>query len=46
MSKIIIQKLKYKQSVIKYSLKLRVTKKSIRYEVNRRTIYRWIKRYV
>lgn len=45
MSKIIIQKLKYKQSVIKYSLKFGVTKASIRFEVNRRTIYRWIKRY-
>ena len=45
MSKIITQKLKFKQSVIKYSLKFGVTKASIRFEVNRRTIYRWIKRY-
>lgn len=45
MSKIITQKLKFKQSVIKYSLKFGVTKASIRYEVNRRTIYRWIKKY-
>ena len=45
MSKIITQKLKFKQSVIKYSLKFGVTKTSIRYEVNRRTIYRWIKKY-
>ncbi len=45
MSKIITQKLKFKQSVIKYSLKFGVKKASMRFEVNRRTIYRWIKRY-
>ena len=41
----ITQKLKYKQSVIKFSYKYGVTKASIKFKENRRTIYRWIKRY-
>ena len=41
----ITQKLKYKQSVIKFSYKYGVTKASIKFGENRRTIYRWIKRY-
>jgi len=45
MSNIITQKLKYKQSVIKFSLKYGVSKASKEFKVNRRTIYRWIKRY-
>lgn len=45
MSKIITQKLKYKQSVIKYSFKFGVSNASRKFNENRRTIYRWIKRY-
>ena len=45
MSNIITQKLKYKQSVIKYSYKYGVKEASKRYKENRRTIYRWRKRY-
>ena len=41
----ITQKLKYKKSVIKFSFKYGVTKAAIRFGENRRTIYRWIKRY-
>ena len=41
----ITQKLKNKQSVVKYSLKYGVTKASIKFEENRRTIYRWRERY-
>ena len=41
----ITQKLKYKQSVIKFSYKYGVTKASIKFKENRRTIYRWIERY-
>lgn len=41
----ITQKLKYKQSVIKFSYKYGVTKAAIRFNENRRTIYRWIERY-
>ena len=41
----ITQKLKYKQSVIKFSFKYGVTKAAIKFEENRRTIYRWIERY-
>ena len=41
----ITQKLKYKQSVIKFSFKYGVTKAAIKFKENRRTIYRWIKRY-
>ena len=45
MSKIITQKLKFKQSVIKYSFENSVAKAEKVFKVNRRTIYRWIKRY-
>ena len=45
MSDIITQKLKYKQSVVKYSFKYGVSETERKYGVNRRTIYRWIKRY-
>ena len=45
MSKIITQKLKFKQSVIKFSLKFSVAYAEKKFNVNRRTIYRWIKRY-
>ena len=45
MSKIITQKLNFKYSVVKFSLKYGVTKASKEFKVNRRTIYRWIKRY-
>lgn len=41
----ISQKLKYKQSVIKFSYKYGVTKAAIKYGECRRTIYRWRKRY-
>ena len=45
MSKIITQKLKFKQSVIKYSYQFGVTKTAVKFDVNRRTIYRWRKKY-
>ena len=45
MSKSITQKLKYKQSVVKFSYKYGVTKAAIKFEECRRTIYRWRKRY-
>ena len=45
MSNSITQKLKYKQSVIKFSFKYGVTNASRNFGENRRTIYRWIKRY-
>ena len=45
MSNIITQKLKYKQSVIKYSYKYGVSETERQYGVNRRTIYRWRNRY-
>src|SRR5699024_5659826 len=41
----ITQKMKYKQSVIKFSFKYGVTKTAVRFDINRRTIYRWIKQY-
>ena len=41
----ITQKLKYKQSVVKFSYKYGVTKASIKFGENRRTIYRWRERY-
>ena len=41
----ITQKLKYKQSVIKFSYKYGVTKAAIKFGENRRTIYRWRERY-
>lgn len=40
-----IQKLKYKESVIKFSNKYGVTKAAIKFEEHRKTIYRWIARY-
>ena len=41
----ITQKLKYKQSVIKFSYKYGVTKAAIKFEESKRTIYRWRERY-
>ena len=45
MNNSITQKMKYKQSVIKFSLEYGVRKTAIRFDINRRTIYRWIKQY-
>lgn len=45
MNNSITQKLKYKQSVIKFSFKYGVTNAARNFGENRRTIYRWIKRY-
>ena len=42
---IITQKLKFKNSVIKFAFKYGVSKAEKEFRVNRRTIYRWIKRY-
>ena len=41
----IIQRLKYKESVVKFSYKYGVTKAAIKFNEIRRTIYRWRKRY-
>ena len=41
----ITQKMKYKQSVIKFSYKYGVTKAAIKFGENRRTIYRWRDKY-
>ena len=41
----ITQKLKYKESVVKFSYKYGVTKASIKFSECRRTIYRWRERY-
>lgn len=41
----ITQKMKYKQSVIKFSFKYGVSKTAIKFNISRRTIYRWIERY-
>ena len=41
----ITQKMKYKQSVIKFSFQYGVRKTAIRFDINVRTIYRWIKQY-
>ena len=41
----ITQKLEYRKSVIKFSFKYGVTKAAIKFEENRRTIYRWIEKY-
>ena len=41
----ITQKLKYKQSVIKFSYKYGVRKAAIKFGENKRTIYRWRDRY-
>jgi len=45
MSNSITQRLKYKQSVIKFSFKYGVSNAARNFGENRRTIYRWIKRY-
>ena len=45
MSNSITQKSKYKQSVIKFSFKYGVTKAAVKFDINRRTIYRWRERY-
>ena len=45
MSKSITQKMKYKQSVIKYSYKYGVKKAAIQFNEWPKTIYRWRKRY-
>ena len=45
MSNSITQKLKYKQSVIKFSYKYGVTKAAIKFKESKRTIYRWRERY-
>lgn len=41
----ITQKLKYKESVVKFSYKYGVTKAAIKFSECKRTIYRWRKRY-
>ena len=41
----ITQNIRYKQSVIKYSLRHGVTKGAIKFKMHRKTIYRWIERY-
>ena len=45
MNKIITQKMKYKQSVIKYSYKYGVKKAAIQFNEWPKTIYRWRERY-
>ena len=45
MSKSITQKMKYKQSVVKYSYKYGVKKASIQFNEWSKTIYRWRERY-
>ena len=45
MSNSITQKLKYRQSVVKFSFKYGVTKAAIKFEESRRTIYRWRDKY-
>ena len=45
MSNNITQKLKYKESVVKFSYKYGVTKAAIKFEECKRTIYRWRKKY-
>lgn len=41
----VTQKMKFRQSLIKYAEKYGVTKAAIKYNVNRQYIYRWMKRY-
>ena len=41
----ITQRLKYKESVVKFSYKFGVTKAAIKFNECRRTIYRWRQRY-
>ena len=43
--KTVTQTMRYRQALIKYSLKYGVTKAAIRYKTNRQYIYRWQKRY-
>ena len=45
MNNSITQKMKFKQSVIKYSFKYSVAKAAEKFDVSSRTIYRWIQRY-
>ena len=45
MSNNITSKLKYKESVVKFSYKYGVTKAAIKFSECKRTIYRWRKRY-
>ena len=45
MKTIITQKMKYKQSVIKFSYKYGVKKVSIKFNEWPKTIYRWLQRY-
>ena len=45
MNKIITQKMKYKQSVIKYSYRYGVKKAAIQFNEWPKTIYRWRERY-
>ena len=45
MNNSITQRLKFKQSVVKFSYEFGVTITSEKFNVNRRTIYRWRKRY-
>ena len=45
MKESITQKMKYKQSVIKFSIKYGVTKAAIKFNEWPKTIYRWLKRY-
>lgn len=45
MSNSITQRLKYKQSVVKFSFKFGVTRAANEFAVNRRTIYRWRAKY-
>ena len=45
MSNNITQKLKYKESVVKFSYKYGVTKAAIKFEECRKTIYRWREKY-
>ena len=41
----ITQDMKFRQTLIEYSLKYGVTKAAIRYKTNRQYVYRWRKRY-
>ena len=41
----VTQDMRYRQSLLKYSLKYGVTKAAIKYKTNRQYIYRWLRRY-
>ena len=43
--KTVTQTMRYRQALIKYSLKYGVTKAAIRYKTNRQYVYRWLNRY-